>query len=66
MIGEIINCMSMTNDGRCARCAVCRIVIAIERLQAPETVNNIDDMRRHLDRIADELGVISEVMEETA
>jgi len=63
MIGEMINCMARTYEGRCAMCAVCRIVLAIEMLQEPDQLSNI---ARHVDRIGDELGVISQVMEDTA
>jgi len=63
MIGEVINCMARPYDGRCGMCAVCRIVLAIESIVEPDQLGNI---ARHVDRIGDELGVISEVMEETA
>jgi hypothetical protein len=61
MIGELINCMARTYDGRCAMCAVCRIVLAIESIVEPDQLANI---ARHVDRIGDELGVISERVEE--
>ena len=63
MIGELINCLARTHEGRCGMCAVCRIVYAIENLRVEV---DSEKMARHLDRIGDELGVISEVMEETA
>jgi hypothetical protein len=61
MIGEIINCMARTYDARCNRCVTCRVVNAIEALQEPDQLANI---ARHVDRIGDELGVISERVEE--
>lgn len=62
MIGELINCMATTHEGRCARCAVCRIVRAIEN--GLSEMQNLTDIARHVDRIGDELGVISERVEE--
>lgn len=61
MIGDLINCMARTYDGRCHRCAVCRIVHAIESLAEPDQLSVI---ARHVDRIGDELGVISERVED--
>lgn len=59
MIGELINCMARTHGGRCAMCAVCRIVMAIENL----TVDvDSDRMARHLDRIADSAEQIEELL----
>ncbi|MGI9458886.1 MAG: hypothetical protein ACR2NF_02715 [Pirellulales bacterium] len=60
MMGDIINCMAETREGRCARCLTCRIVYAIENLNVD---NHTTRMVAHLDRIGDELGVISEVAE---
>lgn len=62
MIGEVLNCMAMTHDARCARCAVCRIVRALEN--GLIELQNMTDIARHVDRIGDELGVISERVEE--
>ena len=61
MIGELINCLAHTHEGRCGMCAVCRIVLAIESIVEPDQLGNI---ARHVDRIGDELGVISERVEE--
>jgi hypothetical protein len=62
MIGEVINCMAMTRDARCARCVTCRIVRALEN--GLLELQNMTDIARHVDRIGDELGVISERVEE--
>jgi hypothetical protein len=61
VIGELINCLARTYDARCHRCATCRIVLALESLVEPDQLSVI---ARHVDRIGEELGVISERVEE--
>ncbi len=59
-VADVINCMAETHSGRCARCMTCRIVRALENMGDHDAVAGI---ARHVDRIGDELGVISEYVE---
>ena len=59
-VADVINCMAETHSGRCARCMTCRLVRAVENLRVDVDSN---ELAKHLDRIGDELGVISEVAE---
>ena len=63
MIGELINCLSMTRDGRCARCAVCRIVMAIENIHIDVNVERNRALNVSLDTINDTLEEIATKIE---
>ena len=57
---EAINCMTVEEIRGCGRCMTCRIISALENLV---NVDAIDQIARHVDRIGDEIGVISEYVE---
>ena len=59
-VSDVINCMAETHSGRCARCMTCRIVRALENFVDVDAMGKI---AVHVDRIGDELGVISEYVE---
>lgn len=61
MIGELINCMARTHHGRCAMCAICRIVIAIENLRVDV---DSDRLSAQIERIADNMELIGDHVEE--
>jgi hypothetical protein len=63
MIGEIINCGAMTRDGRCARCAVCRIVQAIENINVDVNVEPNRRINTRLEAIADNIGELVDKIE---
>ncbi len=57
---EAINCMTVEEVRGCGRCMTCRIIHALENLTIEV---DSDQLARHVDRIGDELGVISEYVE---
>lgn len=63
MIGEALNCMARTRDGRCAMCAVCRIIIAIENVTIDVNVEPNRRVNTRLEAIADNIGELTDKLE---
>jgi len=60
--GTQLNCQSSHGNG-CGRCMTCRLEYALSLIQQELELTK-RSLTRHVDRIADELGVISERVEE--
>ena len=61
MIGELLNCMAIRDESRCHRCAVCRLVHAIENLRVDV---DSDRLSRQVERIADNIELIGDYVED--
>lgn len=57
---EAVNCMTVEEVRGCGRCMTCRLIHALENLTIEV---DAEQVAKHVDRIADELGVISEYVE---
>ena len=63
MIGEALNCMARTRDGRCAMCAVCRIVMALENVTIDVNVERNRALTFSIDAVNDTLREIRDEIE---
>jgi hypothetical protein len=57
---EAINCMTVEEIRGCGRCMTCRIIHALEAVVDGDA---LEEIAKHVDRIGDEVAVISEYVE---
>ena len=66
MIGEALNCQATTRAGRCWRCAVCRIVGAIENVNVDVNVEVPRTLHTRMEGIADALAELDSTLDHIA